>query len=299
MSKGSVWKNTPEGKTIRRNSIATYWHSRPVELMESPALRVLSRAAHLALLRIELELRQHAGRCNGKLTVTKDQFIEYGLAKKSVASALRELAALGIIIITERGRGGNAQYASSHKFLLNYQCGAIDCVDDHSRRWKRFETLEEAERVALAARKAKDPHKVADGRRRASSQKHFPGPERGLVPDPKGDLETTHPQAPKGVYRPRPQKGSTIDTRVGGGGGDGASLPEPVSHTPTAPSEAAADARPVPDERPASDPASERALMARRSEQAGHDLTVADPNEITPADQLYLKRRWELNGAHR
>lgn len=53
--KRSVWKNTPEGKTVRRNSVATHYGPRPMELMESFAIRVLSRAVHLALLRIEIE----------------------------------------------------------------------------------------------------------------------------------------------------------------------------------------------------------------------------------------------------
>jgi hypothetical protein len=53
--KRSVWKNTSEGKTVRRDSVAQYFTSRPVELLESPALRVLSEYEHLALLRIELD----------------------------------------------------------------------------------------------------------------------------------------------------------------------------------------------------------------------------------------------------
>jgi hypothetical protein len=79
------------------------------------------------------------------------------------------------------------------------------------------------------------------------------------------------------------------------GVGRAGSSAEPVSHAPEAPSEAAPDAHPAPDERPASSPASERAPTARRSEQAGHDLTVDADDEITPADQLYLKRPWQLN----
>ena len=95
----SKWRSR-DGKTVRRNSVAEFFVSRPVELIASPAMRVLSRAAHLTLLRIELELRSHAGRTNGRLIVTKQQFIEFGIHQDSIAPALRELDALGIIIIT-------------------------------------------------------------------------------------------------------------------------------------------------------------------------------------------------------
>ena len=54
--KRSVWKNRPDGKTVKRNAVAQFYTSRPVELLNSPAFRVISRAAHLALARIEIEL---------------------------------------------------------------------------------------------------------------------------------------------------------------------------------------------------------------------------------------------------
>jgi hypothetical protein len=48
------------------------------------------------------------GHGNGKLIVTTQQFVEYGIHRRMVPAALRELAALGIICITVRGRGGAA-----------------------------------------------------------------------------------------------------------------------------------------------------------------------------------------------
>ena len=136
-------------------------------LMESFALRVLSRAAHLALLRIEIELRRHAGHGNGKLIVTKEQFIEFGIHNDCVAPALRELEALGVIIITERGRGGNAE-RQPNRFRLNYLCGAINDQVAPTDTWDRFKTIEEAEHVARQARANKDPIKVAYGRQNAA-----------------------------------------------------------------------------------------------------------------------------------
>ena len=52
---------------------------RPREMLESAAYRVLSRAAHMVLSRIELENRYHGGKGNGHLIVTYDQFEQYGV----------------------------------------------------------------------------------------------------------------------------------------------------------------------------------------------------------------------------
>ena len=121
-------------------------------------------------MRIEIELRHHAGHSNGRLIVTKLQFIEHGLHPRMIPAALRELAALGIIQITMHGRGGNAEYRQPNRFLLNYQCGAVDAYEQITNAWNKFKTLEEAEEVAASARAAKDQHKVAHSRRIAQKR---------------------------------------------------------------------------------------------------------------------------------
>jgi hypothetical protein len=150
-SRGS-YKLGPDGKTVR--VLASHWASRPVELLRSPSFRVLSRAAHFALCRIEIELRQHGGHGNGKLIVTTDQFVEYGIHKRMVPAALRELEALGIICIPVRGRGGNAEHGQPHRFLLNYACGAVDALGENNS-WRRVQTLAEAKKIARIARGSK------------------------------------------------------------------------------------------------------------------------------------------------
>ena len=49
-----------------------------------------------------------AARASGKLPITFEQFEEYGMDRDAIAPALRELEALGLIEITERGCAGNA-----------------------------------------------------------------------------------------------------------------------------------------------------------------------------------------------
>src|SRR5262249_25534099 len=135
--------------------------------------------AHLALSRIELELRHHAGKGNGKLIVTKRQFIKYGLHNDGVAPALRELEAVGIIIM-QHGRGGHAEHWQPNHFLLNYLCGAVDAHELITNAWQRIMTMKEAEKLCAEARKSKDPKAVAYGCKNAArkniSRSRKPGP---------------------------------------------------------------------------------------------------------------------------
>jgi hypothetical protein len=145
----------------RKNKISGQFSARTIEMMESPAFQVLSRSAHRALARIEIEHAHHGGNDNGELPVTHDQFIEYGIHHNAVSPAIREVEALGFVEITERGRAGNAEWRRPNKFRLTYrQVGRAATTDE----WRNIKTMEEAEVVAQTARKA-------------SKQNHSPLPE--------------------------------------------------------------------------------------------------------------------------
>jgi hypothetical protein len=149
----------------RRSRIIGQFSVRLIEMMESPAYRVLSLSAHLVISRVEVELGQHGGNDNGKLPVTTDDFVEYGMHRTSVAPAIREAEALGFIRVTERGRGGNAEHRSPNKFLLTYAHGRGSRAQEPPHDWRRIKTLEEARKIARDARNAKDPNAVAYGKR--------------------------------------------------------------------------------------------------------------------------------------
>jgi len=84
--------------------IAGQFSARTIAMLESPAYRALSRAAHQVLTRIEIEHAHHGGKDNGRLPVTSAQFVEYGIHRHAIAPAIRELVALGFIEITREGR---------------------------------------------------------------------------------------------------------------------------------------------------------------------------------------------------
>jgi hypothetical protein len=137
----------------RKNQIAGQFSARTIEMMESPAFRVLDLNARRVLDRLEIEHAHHAGQDNGQLVCTYDHFIEYGIRRNSVAPAIRVAEALGFIEITERGRAGNAEFRRPHKFRLNYRhTGRANPTDE----WRRIKTMEEAE---TAAKLAKTPRK--------------------------------------------------------------------------------------------------------------------------------------------
>jgi len=126
---------------LRRNRIGAQFAWRIIEMLESPAYRVLSLAAHRVLARIEIELAQHGGNDNGRLPVTFNQFVEYGINRHAIAPAIRELCALGFLEVTEQGRAGNAEFRQPNKFRLSYRpVGRAKPTDE----WRQIKTHEQA-----------------------------------------------------------------------------------------------------------------------------------------------------------
>jgi hypothetical protein len=104
----------------RRNQIEGLFAPRLKEMLESPAYRVLSRAAHQVLARIEIEHLRHGGNDNGTLAVTFDDFVTYGVHRHAIAPAIREGVALGFVEITQQGRAGNADWRRPSLYRLTY-----------------------------------------------------------------------------------------------------------------------------------------------------------------------------------
>jgi hypothetical protein len=81
----------------------------------SPPYRVLSLSARRVLDRISIELAHHGGNDNGKLPVTYEQFVEYGIDRQAIAPAIRELVALGFIEVTRQGKASASEYRRSEQ----------------------------------------------------------------------------------------------------------------------------------------------------------------------------------------
>jgi hypothetical protein len=127
------------------------------EMIASPAWRVLSLSARRVLDRIEIELCRHGGKDNGRLPVTHQNFEDYGVHHDGVGPAIRELEWLGFIEVTQRGTAGKAEQRRPNLFRLTY---VKSFGEEPTDEWMAVLTIEDAERIATAARS-----KVAQQRR--------------------------------------------------------------------------------------------------------------------------------------
>lgn len=138
----------------RFNKISGQFSARLIEMLESPAYRVLSLSARRVIDRVEIELAHHGGQDNGKLPITFDHFKEYGIHRHAIAPAIREAQALGFVVVTQKGRAGNAEHRSPNLFRLTYR-PAKDIHGDGSHEWRRVLTIEDAEKLTKSARNTK------------------------------------------------------------------------------------------------------------------------------------------------
>jgi hypothetical protein len=89
-------------------------------LLESDAWR--RRSIHLVrvLDRLELEHLDHAGKENGYLKVTYDDFVKYGVSRRFIRPALQEGVARGLILITHPGGYSGAGRQDPSTYQLTY-----------------------------------------------------------------------------------------------------------------------------------------------------------------------------------
>ena len=91
------------------------------EVNNSYAMRAASGGCRKVIDRILEEHFAQGGAENGNLKVTFEDFLRHGFrGHNSVAPACRESCALGLVILTEPGRAGNAEHRASHKWALAF-----------------------------------------------------------------------------------------------------------------------------------------------------------------------------------
>lgn len=150
-------RSTGRRRKQRHTKITGPFVPRLIEMLESFPFRVLSGPAHRILARIEIEHGLHAGLENGDLPVTFQNFVDYGMDRHSIAPAMRECIALGFVVITKQGSAGNREFRAPNVFRLTY-LHTKDAAPTHD--WRKIEpTMEGAQRLAVAARKASAPCK--------------------------------------------------------------------------------------------------------------------------------------------
>lgn len=149
----------------RRNKIAENWASHFRSMIESPAWSVLSLSARRFLDRLEIEFLSHGARDNGKLPLTFDDLVEFGIHRASIAPAMREVEALGFAFITRRGHGGKSGSRQPNLWRITYLVGV---GSDPTHEWRKIETVEQARTLARVARLNKSERAVEKGREAAN-----------------------------------------------------------------------------------------------------------------------------------
>ena len=193
-------------KRRRKTTIGGQFAPRLIEMLEAPAYQALSLSGHRVLARLEIELGRHGGTDNGRLPVTYADFERYGIERKSIAPALREVQALGFVIITERGRPSKSDFARHpNYFELTYIHGAHGEAPTHE--WKRYKSLDEAINVAQQGRLNKDVKAVAKSESKAPKKSDT---RVGKIPrtGPESPPAVPGPEIPPTV--PGPENGPSI-----------------------------------------------------------------------------------------
>jgi hypothetical protein len=167
-------------RRLKRNAIGENFAWRTIAMLESPAYRELSHAAHRAMARLEIELSSHGGKDNGRLVCTFGDFEKYGVRRHSIGPGLRELVALGFIEVTEQGRAGNGEYRKPNRFRLTWR----DTEDaPRTDDWKRIPTVAEARTLAEAARRASPKPTTRRGRNQNASARNGTEPGDATAPE--------------------------------------------------------------------------------------------------------------------
>jgi hypothetical protein len=196
------------------------WSPRLIEMLESPAYRVLSVSAHRVISRIEIEHASHGGSENGNLPVTKQNFMDYGMNDHAIAPAIREAEALGFIRM-KRGRGGNAEHRQPNRFFLTFAIGRGNRSYPPTHEWRKIKTIEEAQAIANAARSAKDPQAVRFAQNRVARKTKNRG---WTTTETRGENHHRKPIIPGGEnhhYGPGAETTTTIYISERGWGCDG------------------------------------------------------------------------------
>ncbi len=137
------------GKKIHSPPSDKQWSWVTEDMLGSPAWRALSRPARMIVERLVVEHLRHSRKKNGNLKCLYDHFVEYGIRRASIGLAIAHAQRLGWIDVIATGKHYGAVDTTSL-----YRLAWLDDNYTGARataRWRRFATLEQAERAILEA----------------------------------------------------------------------------------------------------------------------------------------------------
>jgi hypothetical protein len=196
----------------RVNRIQGQFDAREITLLESPAFRAASLACRKIMDRLAIELAHHGGKDNGRLPVTYNQFVEYGIHRDAIGPAIREGEALGLFFVAERGRASAGEFRAPNRFRISYRpVGSNPATNE----WRKIKTDEEAEAIARAARNPR-PKKQKSSHGIRTRTNHGNHDRNGKFPVPDSMTTRTGPES--------------MTTSISRGGGEQLPVTRPKSY---------------------------------------------------------------------
>ncbi len=170
-------------------------------MRQSPAWLALPDNARRVLDRLEVEHASHGGSENGKLVCPYRDFVKAGIRRASISRAIRECRALGFVYVTVQGSRSISDERWPSQYRLTYALGRGDSPDP-TNDWRKFETLEAAERAARDAALERNVGTQAPSKRKKLDAKTSPEPDAKTLPNrtfagrenepPRPDAKTSH-----------------------------------------------------------------------------------------------------------
>jgi hypothetical protein len=213
-------------KQKRRTEIGESFIAYPRSMLESHAFMARSPAAMRVMHRIEIEHMNHGGAENGRLQVTFDQFVEYGVTRRLIAPAIRELTALGFLEVTEPGHAGADGEGKANRFRLTY----VNCKsrEQPTNEWQRIETSAVAEATAATSRREKNSRAQALGVRSWAARKENLSSQKGTDSVHESELSGQNLSSRKGTTVLSSRKGTTF-YNLGGKARQNEQAPDPTA----------------------------------------------------------------------
>lgn len=140
------------------------FNGRYAALLGSPAMRVLSATEHKLLNCLEFFLLENKRYQKRWLTVTYDDFVEYGISRRQIAGGIRALEDLKLIRC--RHGVGNSENHFPNQFQIPY----LQTADTSwSFEWREITTLKDARTIARTARRDTGRYRRGSVRTRVES----------------------------------------------------------------------------------------------------------------------------------
>jgi hypothetical protein len=107
-------------------------------MLESEAFRRLSVNAYRVIARLQVEHLAHGGLENGRLPVSFDDFVTYGIRRNAIRPAIEELVAAGFIRVEHQGRRNRGDvYGAPAEYRLTWLPVGTETDFQHAtNEWK-------------------------------------------------------------------------------------------------------------------------------------------------------------------